>query len=194
MIVHIKMEFDLDTRTTETSKVQQQVTLLEGKHLCRRPACGNETALDKVYCCMQCFRAHGVRTRVKGVSQIPALDLPVLLGQPVAPSIAPVTHKCAWHECDNHVGRGRNGTMQKFCGRACYGKSRRTLTRVTSFDTRPVVDAVTGVITPSALATPKRGPGRPRKREEVVPRAIPTAPIDYTTFSFHQGVESCASS
>ena len=180
MIVHIKMEFDLDTRTTETSKVQQQVTMLEGKHLCRRPECGNETPLDKKYCSMQCFRAHGVRTRVKGVSQIPALDVPVLLGQPVAPSIASVAHKCAWHECDNQIGRSRNGTMQKFCGRACYGKSRRTLHRVTSFDARPAVNAVTGIITP---------PSQPVTR----PVAIPAPAIDYSTFSFHQGAEPCAS-
>jgi hypothetical protein len=182
MIVHIKMEFNLDTNTAETSKVQQQVTMLEGKHLCRRPGCHNETPLDKKYCGMQCFRAHGVRTRTKAISisQIPPLDLPVLLGQQGAPN-APTDelHKCAWHECERLIGMGNNGTIQKFCGRECYGKSRRRLSSRTSLDARPVVDAVTGVITSTSL----------NRERSVEPAQI----VDYSTFSFHQGVPPCAS-
>ena len=80
MIVHLALEFDLDTTTAKTSDVTQKVTMLEQKHLCRRPGCGKEAPLDKVYCCRDCFTTHGTRTRTKNI----ATGAPVL----VAPSLA----------------------------------------------------------------------------------------------------------
>lgn len=63
MIVHVKMEFDLDTETRRTTNVTPQVILAEQAHMCRYPSCAKPIPLTLTYCNTACFRAHGSRHR-----------------------------------------------------------------------------------------------------------------------------------
>lgn len=97
MILHLKLELDVDTKTGETSKIERKVTMLDEAHLCRRPGCPNACLIDRKYCSVECFRTHGDRggKGIRSRSKIPHLDMdalkPVLDVVDVCPSDPPAT-------------------------------------------------------------------------------------------------------
>ena len=64
MLFHVKLEFDLDTETRQTTNVTPVVQTHEGAHVCRYPKCAKPIPLDQLYCDQACFRAHGKRPRL----------------------------------------------------------------------------------------------------------------------------------
>ena len=63
MLFHVKLEFDLDTDTRQTTNVTPQVITRAAQHVCRYPPCGKAIGLEQIYCNETCFRSHGQRRR-----------------------------------------------------------------------------------------------------------------------------------
>jgi predicted nucleic acid-binding Zn ribbon protein len=63
MLFHVKLEFDLDTETRQTTNVTPQVVTRAEAHRCGYTKCGKPIPLDQMYCDQTCFRAHGKRPR-----------------------------------------------------------------------------------------------------------------------------------
>jgi len=78
----------------------------------------------------------------------------VVDGMPTTQVAENLTGVCGWAPCSKPLSIGPNGRLPKFCGRACYGKSRRNPNFIDHKPRRtPVVDAVTGVIRQPLLAS-----------------------------------------
>ena len=74
----------------------------------------------------------------------------VVDGMPTTQVAENLTGVCGWAPCSKPLSIGPNGRLPKFCGRACYGKSRRNPNFIERQPAkRLVVDAVTGVVTPA---------------------------------------------
>ena len=104
------------------------------------------------------------------------IEQKVVHGMPTALIDPKVVRTCAGPGCTALVGVRANGVLAKFCGRGCFGKSRRNpqfIERHTP-GRQVIIDAVSGVVTP-ALPPPRV------IREEIVSTA---AAPNYSTFSF----------
>jgi hypothetical protein len=84
MLFHVKLEFDLDTETRQTTNVTPQVVTQEMAPCCRYQTCGKPVPLDRIYCDQTCFRAHGQRPRRQ------KLTVPVVLPLPEIQAAEPV--------------------------------------------------------------------------------------------------------
>ena len=110
------------------------------------------------------------------------IEQKVVDGMPTALTDPNVTRTCAGPGCTALVGVRANGVLAKFCGRACFGKSRRASTFIEHQPAKkhrqPVVDAITGEV---LAACPPRSS---------VPQLniVPTAPLQlgYSQFTFPQ--------
>ncbi|TSA53240.1 MAG: hypothetical protein D4R44_04095, partial [Actinobacteria bacterium] len=95
------------------------------------------------------------------------IEQKVVDGMPTAQMAERLTGVCGWGPCSQPIRMRQDGRMPKFCGRVCYGLSRRNPNFIEHRpDRRPVVDAVTGVI------------------RQLPPPPAPSAPIDHSQFHF----------